>query len=345
MREWIKVLCFLVIGSFFIYIIGSRVQSWGEKTEENGASLVIYTQHPTEFVTPIIREYEARTGVEVEVVRGGSGELLERIRDEGEAPTADVLWGGSLYTVKPYAELFEDYQTENEPYVQEQFRNAEGNLTRFTDVPSVIMVNTDLLGNRTIEGYEDLLNPEFYGKIAFADPNRSSSSLEQLINMLYACREDGEEWGWKYVEALCRQLNGQLLSSSSAVYNGVANGEFVVGLTFEEAAAGLMDEGRHVAIIYMREGVVSTPDGVYLVKNAPDKEQAREFLDFVTGYDAQYMIATQLNRRSVRTDIPAISKLLPKKEIIMLQPDPLQIEVNRNEWLVQFNRIWKECGK
>ena len=57
------------------------------------------------------------------------------------------------------------------------------------------------------------------------------------------------------------------------------------------------------------------------------------------------MIATQLNRRSVRTDIPATSKLLPKEEIIMLQPDPLQIEVNRNEWLVQFNRIWKECGK
>ena len=95
----------------------------------------------------------------------------------------------------------------------------------------------------------------------------------------------------------------------------------------------------------MREGVVSTPDGVYLVKNAPDKEQAREFLNFVTGYDAQYMITTQLNRRSVRTDIPATSKLLPKEEIVMLQPDPLQIEVNRNEWLVQFNRIWKECGK
>ena len=93
------------------------------------------------------------------------------------------------------------------------------------------MVNTDLLGNETIEGYEGLLKPEFYGKIAFADPNISSSSLEQLINMLYACRDE-DEWGWKYVEALCRQLDGKLLTSSSAVYNGVANGEFVAGLTF-----------------------------------------------------------------------------------------------------------------
>lgn len=89
--------------------------------------------------------------------------------------------------MKPHAELFAAYQTENEPYVRSEFKNTEGNLIRFTDVPSVIMVNTDLLGNETIEGYEDLLKPEFYGKIAFADPNISSSSLEQLINMLYAC--------------------------------------------------------------------------------------------------------------------------------------------------------------
>lgn len=191
MREWIKVLCFLVIGSFFIYIIGSRVQSGGEKTGENDASLVIYTQHPTEFMTPIVREYEARTGVEVEVVRGGSGELLERIRNEKEAPTADVLWGGSLYTVKPYAELFEDYHTENEPYVQAQFRNVEGNLTRFTDVPSVIMVNTDLLGDRTIEGYEDLLNPDTLSAAIYEEIYRVNQQ-NRCSSQLYLIDSNGE---------------------------------------------------------------------------------------------------------------------------------------------------------
>ena len=211
------------------------------------------------------------------------------------------------------------------------------------EVPSVIMVNTDLLGNETIEGYEDLLKPEFYGKIAFADPNISSSSLEQLINMLYACRDE-DEWGWKYVEALCRQLGGKLLTSSSAVYNGVANGEFVAGLTFEEAVAGSMDDGKHVAIVYMKEGVISTPDGVYLIQNAPHRDEAVEFLNFVTGYDAQYMITAQLNRRSVRVDVPATDKLPAKDTLPMLQPDSAEIESHRNEWLAQFNQIWKECA-
>jgi iron(III) transport system substrate-binding protein len=343
MREWIKVISFLIAGSFFLYVIGSLIPYYVNTKENNNDKLVIYTQHPVEFVTPIVREFEARTDIEVEVVRAGSGQLLDWIEEDRENPKADILWGGSYYTMKPHAELFAAYQTENEPYVRSEFKNTEGNLIRFTDVPSVIMVNTDLLGNETIEGYEDLLKPEFYGKIAFADPNISSSSLEQLINMLYACRDE-DEWGWKYVEALCRQLDGKLLTSSSAVYNGVANGEFVAGLTFEEAVAGSMDDGKHVAIVYMKEGVISTPDGVYLIQNAPHRDEAVEFLNFVTGYDAQYMITAQLNRRSVRVDVPATDKLPAKDTLPMLQPDSAEIESHRNEWLAQFNQIWKECA-
>ena len=31
-------------------------------------------------------------------------------------------------------------------------------MTRFTDIPSVLMVNTNLLGGMKIQGYEDLLD-------------------------------------------------------------------------------------------------------------------------------------------------------------------------------------------
>ena len=165
-----------------------------------------------EFVTPIVRELEARTDIEVEVVRAGSGQLLDWIEEDRENPKADILWGGSYYTMKPHAELFAAYQTENEPYVRSEFKNTEGNLIRFTDVPSVIMVNTDLLGNETIEGYEDLLKPEFYGKIAFADPNISSSSLEQLINMLMhaVMRMNGDGSMWKHYAGSWMQIADKL---------------------------------------------------------------------------------------------------------------------------------------
>ena len=56
--------------------------------------LVVYTSHKQELWWPIVREFEERTGIWVDVVTGGSNELLERISEEAESPRADVMFGG-----------------------------------------------------------------------------------------------------------------------------------------------------------------------------------------------------------------------------------------------------------
>lgn len=48
--------------------------------------------------------------------------------------------------------------------MRDEFKNREGNMSRFTDIPSVIMVNTNLIGDVKVEGYEDLLQPELKGQ-------------------------------------------------------------------------------------------------------------------------------------------------------------------------------------
>lgn len=44
---------------------------------------------------------------------------------------------------------------------------------------SVLIVNTDLIGDIEINGYKDLLNPELKGRIATANPANSSSARAQ----------------------------------------------------------------------------------------------------------------------------------------------------------------------
>lgn len=330
----------LVAMIFYSMFFNQKEEQAAFWNEEN--VLVVYTPHPTNFIKPIIEEFEKTTGITVEVVNKSSGELLEHVVEPKELPKADIMWGGSIFTVSSYMDYFEAYTTENEAYVQMSFLNKEGNMTRFTDVPSIIMVNTDLIGDIEVNGYEDLLQPALKGKIAFANPAASSSSFEHLINMLYACGKGDPEQGWAYVEKLCSNLDGNLLSSSSAVYNGVANGEYVVGLTFEEAAANLRKEGKHVDIIYMEEGVISTPDGVYLIKEALHKENAQQFMDFLTGYDVQYMVSQNLERRSVRSDIPQPSDLPPKREMVMRYANHKEVLEKKEEWIARFEDIYKE---
>jgi iron(III) transport system substrate-binding protein len=312
-----------------------------EVTETKASGdLVVYCPHPLEFINPLVSEFESQTGIKVEVIAAGTGELLKRVESEQANPLGDIFWGGSLSTMKPQMGLFENYQSINEEFVQEGMKNVEGSLTRFTDIPSVIMVNTDLIGDIEVNGYEDLLNPELKGKIAHCDPSKSSSSYEHLINMLYAMGNGNPDNGWDYVNKLCENLDGKLLSGSSAVYKGVADGEYVVGLTFEEGAAKYVADGAPVKVVYMEEGVISKPDGVYIIKNAKNMDNAKLFIDFITSKDAQTIIVEQLNRRSVRTDVAAPSYLLPKEDMKIILDDEEVVVEKKTEWLEKFNDIF-----
>jgi len=159
-----------VTGGIFIWdmVRADEKKNTGRDTTgntENQEELVIYSSHPIDFMRPLIEEFEPRTGIQVSVETGGSGEMLDQVETERAAPKADILWGGSLSTLKPQSYLFENYKSVNEDMVQEKFRNTEGTLTRFSNIPSILLVNEDLIGNVKITGYEDVLNPNHKGKI------------------------------------------------------------------------------------------------------------------------------------------------------------------------------------
>ena len=303
--------------------------------------VVVVSPHPVEFMKPLLNEFETETGITVEIIKSGTSEAVERIRD-GEA--IDVLWGGSVLSVGSYEDLFAEYRTVNRKAFADDFKNMPDTMTCFTDVPSVLIVNTDLVGDIEINGYEDLLNPRLNGKIAFANPARSSSSFEHLTNMLYAMGDGDPENGWDYAEQFASRLKGNFVGSSSEVYKGVAGGKYIVGLTFEEAAVTMLKSGKHVKIVYMEEGVVSTPDGLYINKNAPDRDNAEAFVDFMTAVDTQNFITKELGRRSVRIDVPESELVAPKKEVNIIKVDPDRVKNNKDKWVEKFVALVEEDG-
>ena len=311
-----------------------------EKSESSNA-LVIYCPHPLDFINPLVDDFKAKNpGINVDVIAAGTGELLKRVESEKDNPLGDILWGGSLNTIRLKMDLFENYTSTNEVNIAEFYKNVEGPITRFTTIPSVLMVNTNLSKNIKIEGYGDLLNPALKGKIACADPSASSSSFEHLVNMLYAMGDGNPEKGWDYVKKLCANLDGKLLSGSSAVYKGVADGEYTVGLTFEEGGANYVVSGSPVKLVYMKEGVVFKADGIYIIKNAKNMENAKKFVDYATSYDAQKTINEKLNRRSVRDDLPPSEILLSVDKINVIKDDDATVEANKQNWLNKFKDIF-----
>lgn len=302
--------------------------------------VVVYCPAPTTFITPLVDEFEKETGIKVELIAAGTGELLKRVESEKANPLGDVFWTGSLSTMQPKKDLFENYQSANEDAMQADFKNTEGMLTRFTDIPSVIMVNTNLIGDIKVEGYEDLLNPALKGKIAFADPSKSSSAYEHLINMLYAMGNGDPEKGWDFVGKFVSNLDGKMLSGSSAVHKGVADGEYAVGLPNEGDSAKYIPAGSPVKLVYMKEGVITKPDGIYIIKHAKHMDNAKKFIDFMTSKQAQTIITEKLYRRSVRNDVAAPQGLVEKSQIHSIKDDEQLVISNKKAWLDKFKDLF-----
>ena len=107
-----------------------------------------------------------------------------------------------------------------------------------------------------IEGYSDLLKPELKGKIATADPANSSSAFAQLTNMLQAQGGYKDDKAWSYVKDLFTLIDGKIGSSSSGVYKAVADGEMAVGLSYEDPAVKLLNDGANIKVVYPKEGTV-----------------------------------------------------------------------------------------
>ena len=318
---------------------GNRGRPYEKRT------LVIASPHPLALINPIIENFENEYNIDVELVQGGTGEIIANLRRYPDSVPYDVLWGGSYTTVFPFSTFFEDYHSKNEPFISEAYKNTEGMFTRFSNVPSVLMINKKRLGEIKVEGYADLLNPLLRGQIAFADPETSSSSWEHLINMLFAMGNGKPENGWNYVHLLCKNIDGKLQSGSSAVYDGVAKGQFAVGLTFEEGAANYAENDDNILIVYMKEGVVFTPDGICLLKNARNPGNAKLFIDYATDLPVQNYISRQLNRRSVRSDVEIKKLFLSESEIHSISADYSYAVEKQKQWWAEFHNYMNDAGQ
>lgn len=317
-----------------------EVEEWQPLQEEQTEkeTLIIYSPHSSDFIWPIIQAFELENEINVEVISAGTGDLLDRIEEEKDKPQADLIWGGTVTLLDSNKDLFQAYYSQNESSIIEEYRNKTGEVTSFTLVPSVLIVNTELCKDINVEGYEDLLDEKLKGKIAHCNPEKSSSAYEQVINILNAMGNGNPEDGWPYMEKLMKNLDGQLFTSSSDVYNSVVEGKNSVGLTYEEGAVKNMLEGAPVKVVYMKEGVICRADGAAIIKDAPHLASAKKFIDFITSKEAQEIAAEKLNRRPIREDVKLNEGILPYSEINILTDDVTWANENKE-------RILEKCSE
>lgn len=312
MKKWIL---FPLLAALFLSAC-QKSERTTEYTPDESMRLTIYTSHKEEVYMPIVREFEERTGIWVDVITGGTNELLERIESQQDNVEADVMFGGGVESLKAYEHCFSPYVVGSSDSIREPHQAEDAVWTPFSALPVVLIYNTKLVSPDKITGWSSLSDPIFRGRIAFADPAISGSSFTALATQILAGKSMD-----KTLATLAENLQGKTLSSSGDVLNAVADGSCLVGITLEETALKYIAAGADLAMVYPEEGTSCVPDASAIVKGAPHSENAKRFLDFTVSYEVQQMLSESSYRRPVRSDIPAGESLLPLQDIVLVDYD------------------------
>ncbi len=300
--------------------------------QDAGGTVVVYTPAPAqavEAVTDSLRQLEPQ--ISLSTITGGSGQLLRRLEAEAAAPQADLFWSSSENTLGGFRDLFEPYRSTQLDAIPAALHQPEDLWTATFSHVVVAMVNTDQLGDIPAPTkWQDFLDPAWKGKLAIADPNNSSTAYTILWGI-------DQLMGPEALEKLAQNVT--VNSSASSILRGVAQGEFVAGLTFEANAYAYVAGGQsEISLVYPEEGTFTSTEFMALVKGAPNPELGRRTMDAILSRETQVALLESTFRRPTRSDIavgdhadlPAID------EIKVFATDEAEAAAGRDAFLARW---------
>ena len=274
--------------------------------DEHTGKVVVYSPHDADPLNAGVELFKAAyPGIEVEVVAAGTGELAQRVVAEAANPQCDVFWGGGADTLAAYVDYFDAYVCANDSVIADAYKDANDLWIGESPLPMVFIYSKDALTKAGLteedvpKTWEDLCNPKLKGLIAFCSPAKSGSAYTQLCTMLFS--QPSLDEGWALVEKFIENLDGKILDSSGNCHKLVASGEYAVGVTIEKSAV-LYNDNPDMGYVYPAKNS-AVPDGVALIKNCPNPDNAKLFIDFVTGLECQKDQNGNWKRRPVRSDL------------------------------------------
>ena len=282
----------------------------GAKAEK---TVAVYSSVRVDAMTDIVRAFEKKYGVKVDLWRGTAADILARVTAEsrGGRRGVDIVEGASA-DIEPVERmhLFQDVRS---PFFSELIADAVVNGRPWVSARLsvfAIAYNTKLVKPADLpKSYEDLVN--WKGKIGI-----EAGDANWLMMMADAM---GEANAVKILRAIAAKPGFSPRVGHTLLANLVASGEIPLSLTiYTDAVEELKKTGAPIEMLNF-EQILAMHNALGVMKDAPHPYAAMLFLDFFLS-DAQPILAAHhyptTNRKASHLPSGGIYRIMDSKRYI-----------------------------
>jgi iron(III) transport system substrate-binding protein len=297
--------------------------------------LNLYSSRHYQTDEALYSNFTKTTGIKINRIEGGEDPLIERIRNEGARSPADVLItvdAGRLWRAEQMG-LFQPVKSATlESRIPANLREPNGLWYGFSTRARVIAYNKAKVQPGEIRNYEDLADAKWKGRVCM----RSSTNIYNLSLLGALIDHLGEAKAEAWAKAVRANLAEEPKGGDTDQLKAVAAGQCDVTVSNQYYYARLLrsdkpDErqvGEKIGIVFPNQATWGTHvniSGAGVLKNAPNRQAAIKFLEYLASDEAQRYFADGNNEwpvvKSVKVDNPVLKMLGEFKQ------DPLNVAV------------------
>ena len=245
--------------------------------------VVVYSPHGPD----ILKDYETRfeaayPEVDVQWVDAGSQEVYSRVKAEKGRPQGDVWWGApsTMFMQAAQEDLLDPYRPMWADAIDAEYKDAEDRWYGTYRSPLAIMYNNrHYSADQVPQSWDDLLAPQWKGKITLRKPLQSGTMRTFIGAMILRAPSEDEGIAW------LRKLHAQrdaYTENPQLLFDHMKKQEDLISVwLMPDVALQRERNGFPLDCVIPAETPVLT-EGIAIIKGAPHPEWARKFYEFVT---------------------------------------------------------------
>jgi iron(III) transport system substrate-binding protein len=263
------------------------------------------------------------TGIKVNRIEASEDAIIERIRNEGARSPADVMItvdAGRLWRAEQLG-LFQPVKSATlESRIPQSFREPGGHWFGFSSRARVIAYSKERVKPGEITTYEQLADPKWKGRVCM----RSSTNIYNLSLMGALIDHLGQDKAEQWAKGVRANLAVEPKGGDTDQLKAVAAGQCDVTVSNQYYYARLVRSQKpdekavagKLALVMPNQATWGTHvniSGAGVLKNAPHRDNAVKFLEYLASDAAQRYFADGNNEwpvvKSVKVDNPVLNAL------------------------------------